>query len=365
MFRWTILTLLLFASHASAQTDPRRAEEQIAAALAKKDAAALERLLAPGFVMRGSPDVARATWLKNALTLCWGDRYEISELSLVRQSDDAAVITLLLTTYQDPMTCEPAIIRSLLTDLWVREDGRWRLALRHSAPPPAAVSGQFAKTTPPPPRWERSAELSFVGTGGNTDTQTLGAGASLVWRPGRWTTRGRAAYVRSVTSTAVTAESLVAEIRQSRALSTRADTFARLEYLVDRFAGIDNRLTVDAGLGWLLLQTGPHSVKVDAGFGGTREFRLTGETQAFASASTTAIYSWKLSPSTALNEQATLSADVTSLSNWRLQNALNTTAAMTRLFSVRISHELKRTNRPVEGFLKTDTVLSVALVARF
>ena len=42
---------------------------------------------------------------------------------------------------------------------------------RAQAQPPAA----------PPPRWERKAELSLVATGGNTDTQTIGAGASINW----------------------------------------------------------------------------------------------------------------------------------------------------------------------------------------
>jgi putative salt-induced outer membrane protein len=360
-----LAALALLLTTNTIQTNVRAAEAELATALTKKDAAALERLLAPAFTMRGSPDVPRATWLKNALTLCWGDRFEISELSVVMESEDAAVVTLLLTTQQDPMTCEPAVIRSLLTDLWVREGGSWRLLLRHSAPPPAAVTGQFAKTAPPPPRWERSGELSLVGTGGNTDTQTVGAGASLIWRPGVWMTRLRAAYLRAVTTDAVTAESLVAEVRQSRALSPRADVFARAEYLVDRFAGIDNRTTIDGGFGWRLWHSGPHTLKVDGGLGATRESRLTGETQTFASATATTIYSWQLSPATALDEQATLSVDLTSVANRRLQNALNLTVGMTRLLSVRVSHELKRINRPVEGFLKTDTVWSAALVATF
>lgn len=360
-----LLTLLTTPAPAQAPIELRSAERQLATALIAKDAAALERLLTPGFVLRGSPDVPRATWMKNALTLCWGDRFEISDFAVASASGDTAVVTLLLTTHQDPMTCEPAVIRSLMTDLWVRDGENWRLALRHSAPPPATVSGQFAKAAPPPPRWERSAEFSLLATGGNTDTQTLGAGGSLVWRPGLWTTRGRAAYVRSVTADAVTAESLVAEIRQSRALSPRADVFARLEYLVDRFAGIDNRTTVDAGFGWRLVNAPPHTLKVDGGFGATRESRLAGGRETFASAATTASYTWRFSPTTALSNQATLTADVTALDNWRLQNGLNLTLGMTRLLSVRLAHELKRVNRPVPGFRTTDTLLSAALVAKF
>lgn len=370
MQRSIILTLLLclsplLARAQTAEQDLRAAEEQLAAALVAKDAATFERLLAPSFMLRGAPDVPRELWIKNALSMCWGDRFEISDFSASGQTDQVAVVSLLLTTAQDPVTCEPAVIRSLITDIWVRDATGWRLALRHSAPPAESVADQFAKIAPPPPRWEGSAELSLVATGGNTDTQTLGAGTSVTWRPGAWTSRGRAAFVRSATADVVTAESLVAELRQSRALSPRAELYARGEYLVDRFSGIDNRTTVDAGFGWMLVEEAPHKLKVDGGLGVTHEARLTAGDITFAAGTASADYTWQISPAAALNEQPLLSVALAEPGNWRLQNSLNLTVTMTRRLSVRLAHELKRLNRPVPGFRKTDTVLSAALVARF
>jgi putative salt-induced outer membrane protein YdiY len=347
------------------EQDLRSAEEQLATALVDKDPAAFARLLAPQFVLRGAPDVSRDDWVKNALSLCWGERFDISGFTVARQSADVAVVSLLMTTHQDPATCEPAVIRSLMTDVWVREGSAWRLALRHSAPPGASVTDQFAKTAPPPPRWEGSAELSLVGTSGNTDTQTLGAGTSLTWRPGPWTTRARAAFVRSASDDVATAESLVAEIRPSRALSPRLEVFARAEYLVDRFSGIDRRLTVDSGLGWQFIEGAPHTLEVDAGLGVTHEARLAGSDLTFASATASAIYTWQISPAAMLREQPLVSVALGEPGNWRLQNSLHLTVTMTRRLSVRIAHELKRVNHPVAGFRPTDTVLSAALVARF
>ena len=211
-----------------------------------------------------------------------------ADFTVASRSDDSAIVTLLLTTHQDPQTCEPAIIRSLLTDLWIREADGWRLALRHSGPAGGDVAGQFAKTDPPPPRWERTGELSLVATGGNTDTQTLGAGAGLIWRPGVWTTRARAVYVRSATNDALTAESLLAELRQARRLTPRAEIFARAEYLVDRFAGVNDRLTVDGGFGWRFIDRAPHTLNLDGSFGATHESRLTGRDLTFAAATATA-----------------------------------------------------------------------------
>lgn len=373
MFRFGFFvsfTLLFLSSAlpALAQTtdvDLRAAEEQLATALSQKDKTTLDSLLAPTFLLRGAPDTAREAWIGNAVKLCWGDDYAISDFSISHETADTAVVSLLLTTYRDPMTCDAAVVRSLLTDLWTRVDGRWQLLLRHSAPPPRGVAGQFGKVAPPPPRWERSAELSLVATGGNTDTQTLGAGMAVLWRPGAWTTRTHAKYVRSVTADAVTAESLVAEVRQSRTLSPHADAFARGEYLVDRFAGISNRTTVEGGFGWILLRKAPHSLAIDGGAGATHESRLKGGDVAFASATLTSAYKWQISPSASLGEQITISTEVTALDNRRLKNVVQLTLSVSRLLSVRMSHELKHVSRPVVGFRPTDTILSAALVGRF
>ncbi|CAN5363335.1 MAG: DUF481 domain-containing protein [Acidobacteria bacterium] len=363
-----VVALLLLPLTAAAQTpevDLRTAEERLAAALTKKDRDVFERLLAPEFVLRGAPDVGRDTWIRNAVALCWGSQYEISDFAVRGQAGDTAIVSLVLTTSEDPATCEPAIIRSLLTDVWVRQADGWRLALRHSGPAGDAVAQQFAKTDPPPPRWERTAELSLVATGGNTDTQTLGVGGSVVWRPGEWVTRTRVAYVRSATDGLDTAESLLADLRQSRALSARADVYARAAYLSDRFSGIDHRTTVDTGLGWLAIDEAPHSLRLDAGVGVTHEARLAADNLTFAVGTVGALYRWRFSRTSDLTEQLLVTADLGDAPNWRFQNGLTLTLTMTRLLSFKLRHELKRSNRPVPGFRATDTVLSAALVATF
>ena len=372
----TIITILAFAAvllpsrvaRAQSPADEiRRQEQQLATALTAKDRAGLDTLLHPDFVLRGDPDVSREAWLSNALSLCWGDRFDLTEFSVRRTTADTAIATLILTTHQDPKTCAPAVVRSLITDVWVRQEGQpgWRLAVRHSGPAGAGVDLQSTKTPPPPPRWERTAELSFVATGGNTDTQTLGAGGAVIWRPSAWVTRARAGYVRSAVDDVETAEALVAELRVSRALSPRIEAFGRADYLVNRFAGIDYRTTIDGGLGWLLFEDTRHSLKVDAAVGVTHESRLAGDDQTFLAGSGGALYKWKLSATTELTEQALVTTDLGEPGNWRLQNSLALTARMTRVLSLKLSHELSRINRPVPGFETTDTILAAALVASF
>ncbi len=370
---YTIVVVMLFAlqvgsSAAAAQTPAAAlgaAEEQLATALIADDTATFERLLAPEFVLRGAPDVDRATWIKNAVDMCWGDGFELSDLAVRSQAGDTAIVSLVMTTFQDPVTCEPAIIRSLLTDVWQRGPDGWRLVLRHSGPAGGSVGQQFAQLAPPPPLWEREIELSLVSTGGNTDTRTVGAGGGVTWRPAAWVTRARVAYLRSTNAGVVTTETLNADLRQSRALSKRVDIRAAAVYLSDRFAGIDDRITVDGGFGWLVVDQAPHTFKLDFGAGVTHERRLDAADLTYPVGTLDGQYRWRLSRLSALTEEVIFNADLQDAPNWRMRNVVDLTVAVNRRLSLKLAHELRRNNRPVRGFRTTDTVLSASLVARF
>ncbi len=234
-----------------------------------------------------------------------------------------------------------------------------------SAQAPPAPGNGAPSTSPPPPRWERKAELSLVSAGGNTDTQTLGAGASLIFRPGTWTTEGRTAFLRSRASDALTAKSFVADLREARALTPRVEVFGRFGYLSDRFAGIEHRSTVDGGAGYRLL-TGPvHSLRVDAGLGYSREARVTGDDLSFPLANFGTAYKYTLSKTADMSDAAILTAPLDNRDAWRFGNAFTLTATVTRILSLKLSHDLKFNHSPVAGFEKTDRLASVALVARF
>ena len=230
-------------------------------------------------------------------------------------------------------------------------------ALAGAQAPPVAAG--------PPPRWERKAELSLVSTGGNTDTQTLGLGASVVFRPAKWTTEARTAFVRSETNDIETAKSFIADFRESYALSTRVELFGRYGYLADPFAGIDRRSTIDGGAGYKLLLGPVHTLRVDAGLGYTVENRAVGEDQSFALANFGTAYKWQISKTADVTDSAIFTASLEEGDAWRFGNAFALTAALTQVFSLKLSHDVKVNNSPVAGFEKTDRITSVALVAKF
>lgn len=333
-------------------------------AIHERDSDTLDALLAPEYVLRGSPDVPREEWLKNALALCWGQA-DMADFR-VRQHEGTAVVSFVLTFDQDPSTCQPALLRSLITDVWHQRDGRWQLAVRHSGPPGegSGVAAQFSVVPRVPPVFEAKAELSMVSTGGNTSTRTLGAAADAIHRGRRATTSGRVAFVRSVTDDLENARSLTATARQGWRLSPRTEGFARGEYLRDVFAGVEHRATGEGGLSFSP-SAAPHAIRIDLGIGGTTETRIAADDRRFASTTASIVYRWTPGPISELVADSSVTADLERRDNWRSSNSVSLLVVMNRLISARLAYALRYLNEPVPGFRRTDTTASMAIVVSY
>ena len=132
-----LLSNSLAAQPVGAQADAseiRASEEMLAKALHAAKSVPTGPLLAPDFVLRRTPDVDRDTWLRNAVGLCWGDRSDVP--SFHARSLNGVVATFERIFYVDPTTCRPSVLRSLITDAWVRQADRWQLQIRHAGARP-------------------------------------------------------------------------------------------------------------------------------------------------------------------------------------------------------------------------------------
>ena len=122
--------------------DARELEYQWRDALIAKDEASLRRLIHPQFRLvgirsTGSVAVDLEHWIE-ALK-----RMDIASLE-VRITECVALESTMVATvdaqwrvrYLGQLIDE----RVLLTDVWVREDGRWQVLRRHSSPVPAGVN---------------------------------------------------------------------------------------------------------------------------------------------------------------------------------------------------------------------------------
>lgn len=177
----------------------RAKERALADAMHARNRRRIEELLATDYVLRGVPDIDRETWIRNAIALCWGGRSDIDAFR-ARVHGDVIMASFELTFYVDPSNCRPAVLKSLITDVWIRHTDGWRLQLRHSGPPPtpdAGIARQYGIVPEPPPTWNMSGELSLVATGGNASTRTIGVGGNVAHRTDEASAHASIAFVTS------------------------------------------------------------------------------------------------------------------------------------------------------------------------
>jgi putative salt-induced outer membrane protein YdiY len=345
----------------------RAAEEALAAAVHARDRSRLEQLLAPDYVFRGAPDIDRPTWIRNAVTLCWGDRWDMEGFR-ARSQGDVTVASFELTFYIDPATCRPAVLRSLITDVWVRQPRGWLLLVRHSGPAPPAdadFASQYGVVPLRPPSLAVSSEVSLQATTGNTSTRTTGLGASLTHRADSTSTRLSTAFATSEADDVTHARSVTIQARHGMRVGRQPEIFASGSYTRDRFAGILNRVTAEGGVAYDMRLPRPHTLTTEAGLGFTSEQRIAVDDLRFATASGAVRYTGRLIPSTQLTGEVAIIADLGTAANWRTTSTTALTVALTKLLSLKASHLLEYRNMPVPGFRQLDTRTTAALVLSF
>jgi putative salt-induced outer membrane protein YdiY len=222
------------------------------------------------------------------------------------------------------------------------------------APPPA-----------PPPAREGTAEFALVSTTGNASTQTIGVGAELILRPDTWVVKNRASFVRNESEDVLTAESFLYLFRADKTLTPRLSALGEYSYFRDEFAGVDHRNNVLGGVSYKVLELPEHLFFVDAGVGYLNEQRLAGDNVSTGTYAGGAGYKWKVSPNTELTEDFRYTGTFADADDWRVNNIVSVTASMTAIFSLKLSNTVRYSHAPVVDFESTDTITSVALVAKF
>lgn len=239
-------------------------------------------------------------------------------------------------------------------------------ALRAQAPCPCP-------TPPPAPPscWSGNAQFAYAATSGNTDTSSLGASFELDYKPAPWTFTLQGAYLHGSTDGVTTAESFAGGLKAIRDLTPRLDVFGEGLYYRNTFSGIDSRYGANAGVGYKLFNEKTLLLRLEAGFGYTHEDYILQESQGYASLRAGLQFGWKFSQSAELTEEFYWTDDLSDTSNWFLRSTTAVVANLTSVFALKAAFTYLYDNQPALKappdlfYDKTDTITSVALVAKF
>jgi putative salt-induced outer membrane protein YdiY len=235
----------------------------------------------------------------------------------------------------------------------------WAQAQAPAPPAPAPAP------PPPPPPHEGSANFAFVGTTGNTSTETLGLGAEFIDRPAPAEARFKVGYIRDLSHGDLTAESFTTFARIQRPVKKKLSVYGQYTYLHDRFAGIDSRNVIEAGLSYAAIGTAVQKLVFDGGLGYNHESRVNGDTISTATFGTGGLYIVNLSKTSDFSEDGHFVFSLTDGANWHYDNVAAVTAKITNVFSMKLSNTVHYINLPVPGFKKTNTITAIALVVKF
>lgn len=230
---------------------------------------------------------------------------------------------------------------------------------------PVMVLAQTQTPPPPPPRQEGSAQVSFVGTTGNTSTSTFSAGGEHIVRPTDWLIKNTVLFINNRTEGVTSANSFLYAFRAERTLNSRTSAFGEYRYFQDELAGVTHRNDVTGGLAYKVA-TGPtHTLTVDGGIGYLNEQRVAGDDVSTATYSAGAAYKLQLSKNADLTDDFRFLGTFHDASDWRIGNILSVTAKINDIFALKFSNIVRYSNMPPIGFKTTDTTTSISLVASF
>lgn len=237
-----------------------------------------------------------------------------------------------------------------------------------------AWAGVSRAETKSPSPWKAEAELGYLMTSGNTDTQALNSGLSVTYDGVRWKHDFSASGVYSSEKSQDTGENQTTAQKYRISgqsyfkFDERNSAFGLVTYDNDRFSGYKYQLSFVAGYARQIVKTDSIDLSAEVGPG----FRISklrdelpakdGETQKEAIFRAAGAFKYKLSSTATFSQTASMEAgDKNTVT--RLVTALK--AQINGHLAMKASYTLKHNSSVPAGSRKTDTETALTLVYDF
>ena len=223
-------------------------------------------------------------------------------------------------------------------------------------------TGHAMAESVPKSLWKSSAEVGFVTTSGNTETETLNAKGSVLTDREKWRHKGQITALKTSDAITTKAEKYTLLLKSDYKLKGKNFLFGVLTYEDDRFSGYEYRVTEAIGYGRRVIKEKNMTLDLEIGPGSRQSKLDSGETESEAMLRAAANYAWTISKSSKFSEaltveageDVTVSKSVTSLSS-QIEGNL----------SMKITYTYKNTSEVPVNVEKTDTQTAITLVYTF
>lgn len=229
--------------------------------------------------------------------------------------------------------------------------------------------------------WKSSAEVGYVNTSGNTNTETLRAAYELSYEIEKWAHKIHADALSSKTETTDdTVTPAVTSMERSAAkwlVSGQSDYkfteynyfYGLLSYEDDRFSGFEYQAKLGVGYGRRVIHTDKHDLRLEVG-PGYRSYRLeqpappapAEERRDEMLLRMNAGYIWKISETSKFTQELTYEAGENQ-DEWKSVTGL--TARINATLAMKLTHAVKKLDAVPPGTEHYDRETAVTLVFTF
>ncbi|MEN8135811.1 MAG: DUF481 domain-containing protein [Thermodesulfobacteriota bacterium] len=215
--------------------------------------------------------------------------------------------------------------------------------------------------------WSDEAELSYVETGGNTDTSTLSFKNELkVKLSDKLSSSWKLGSMSSTSDGTRNAESYYTELRGDYLFTERFYTYLNAGWAKDTFAGLDSRIYTGPGVGFKVLPGPKHFLSAEAGLNYVSEEYSNNKEEDFISGRVFGKYEFAFNDTNKFSQSLEYLHNFDESEDYNIISETAITSALNTNYSLKVSYTVKYDNLPVPATLDdTDTILAAALVANF
>ena len=210
--------------------------------------------------------------------------------------------------------------------------------------------------------WSSEAELGYVKTTGNTETESLNFKSAAEYKRTDWVHTLKFETAHNSDNNGTTAEKYLLFLKTKYSISERSYLFGRVQYEDDRFSGYNYQASEVLGYGRKLIKTDELKVNAEVGAGVRQNDLEIGEDTSEGIIVFAGDIDWKINAFANLKEELTIEVGedrTITKSVTSLKNKLNS------LLSSKITYTVKHASEVPVGTKKTDTELAVTLVYAF
>lgn len=214
--------------------------------------------------------------------------------------------------------------------------------------------------------WTNESELGILIAKGNSNSQSLTAKETagyILNEDSSLKFTGR--YLQTKISDIENARFWSAGLRYDRAINYRLGFYVGEMVESDKYAGYNQKYNSDIGLKYSIERGPKFTWDAEAGYRYTVEKQLTGLDKKlhYLRGYTEAVKIWSESVSTKLWFEYL--PNLTTGTDYQMNTELSVTAVLNNMFAIKTGYLLRYDNLPNPGAVKTDTLLTTSLVAKF